>query len=52
MLWLYVVCVTNGTSVWNAVFGAQGLNGYPLEVWLSTGVSMCCTDTSISHGTR
>jgi hypothetical protein len=24
--------VANVRSVWNAVFGAQGLNGYPLEV--------------------
>jgi len=28
---------TNLGSVWNAVFGAQGLNGYPLEVRTTIG---------------
>jgi hypothetical protein len=28
--------VTNQYSVWNTVFGAQGLNGYPLEVRYDT----------------
>jgi hypothetical protein len=34
------VCWTlaDNISVWNAVFGAQGLNGYPLEV--STNISL------------